>query len=162
MARRRVIRRPIGRAGIVRRIPPAVRDGVYRALIELGQDTVKQYKSKLRAGGHRRTGKLIRSVSMRRSKRYLMVWAGIPRVTSERNVEVRGDKRIVTAQKAKWLEFGTKKGQIARSILIPINRDLRRKVPPEIIMQYNTAIDRIFAKLGHSTRLFALRNRLTL
>ena len=150
----------------MRRIPPAVRDGVYRALVELGQETVKQYKTKLKAGGHKRTGKLIRSVSMRRSKRYLKVWAGIPRVTSERNAEVRGDQRIVTAQKAKWLEFGTKydnrKGQISRDILIPINRDLRRKVPQEIIMQYNTAIDRIFAKLGHSTRLFALRNRLTL
>lgn len=162
MPRKRVRRRPIGRAGIVRRIPAAVRDSVYRSLIELGKLTVKEYKAKLKHGGHKNTGLLIRAVTMRRSKRYLKVWAGIPKVSSQRNLEDRKNGVVSPAQKAIWLEFGTKQGQKRRDILIPINRRLRHQVPKEVLRQYNVAIDRIFAGLGHSTRLFALRNRLRL
>ena len=165
--RKRVIRRPIGRAGIIRRIPIAVREAVYQSIIELGKESVVQYKKRIRAGNHKRKGLLLKAITMRRSRRYLQVWVGVLKTSSARNLEQRKDQVVSPAQKSIWLEFGTKKGkqgpgQRPRPILLPIHSIMRHKIPNEVRFQYNTAIDRIFARLGHSNRLFALRNRLRL
>lgn len=153
-----IFKRRIGRAGIVRRIPQAVREITYPALIKAAVITRDHYRKNLRAK-HRITGLTARTPSIRRSKRVMLVQVGLFESRSRKNIERRKTGPVTPVSKAKWLEFGTKKGmrQKARPTFIPIWRRVRRNVPRFVRSEWNRHADIVFAKLNRGVNVSALR-----
>lgn len=155
------MRRRIGREGIVRRVPQAVREATYDALITAGKEALKEYRAKLK--GHKRSGLTAKSARMRRSKRKMAVWVGI---FPEQHQINKDDRGVSPAQKAKWLEFGTKRAgrqyQKPRPLLLPIYEDVSARVPQSIRDLWNKHADKAFARFQSSLRIEALRRKVKL
>ena len=131
-SRRKIaVRRKLGPAALIRRIDSATREAYYEAAIKAGKDLRASYRRSIKGGGHVRTGQLLRSIKMRRNKRFLRVRVG-----------AYGDSFL--GLKAKALEFGTgPKGgflnggpQPPRPYLIPAKREIEKAIPKDIRRRY--------------------------
>lgn len=160
-ARGAYVRRRIGREGIVRRVPQAVREATYEALITAGQQARKEYRTALKE--RKRSGLTAKSVRMKRNKRRMIVRVGIFPKEHQINKDDRG---VSPAQKAKWLEFGTKRGgkeyQKPRPTLLPIYENVSKRVPQHIRDEWNKHADKAFARFQSSLRIEALRRKIKL
>ena len=147
--------RPIGIEGVVRRIPRELREEIYQRFLIAGSILLRKYKNETIKTYHYRTGTLYRSIKMKRNKRRLSVTIGVHRDHSIR--EPKRPKGPRSSSKARFIEFGTKRGMKEHLYLITYRRFLLANLDKDMINRYNAVIDNILGGIQHTANVKAIK-----